>query len=149
MYSFHFKPDSWRAAQVRNAGVTEGNQPVSDNDWEAIKKGGDAAIKAWIDAQPRLGVASQLHFDDPQPAARFYRNEIRVTRAEADLAPNDHEFRITGQRQKLGGFLDQAVQGCLVRESDRAEDLPACTVMPPDCRHHMRLRDAVYSSLIG
>lgn len=47
-YSFHFKPDSWRASQVRNAGVVEGNQPVSDNDWEAVKRGGDDAVKKWI-----------------------------------------------------------------------------------------------------
>lgn len=32
-FSFHYKPDNWRAAQVRNAGVVEGNTPVSDNDW--------------------------------------------------------------------------------------------------------------------
>lgn len=39
-YSFHFKPDSWRASQVRNIGVVDGNQPVSDNDWEDVKKRG-------------------------------------------------------------------------------------------------------------
>ncbi len=50
-FSFHYKPDSWRAAQVRNMGVIEGNVPVSDNDWEAVKRGGDKAIKAWIDGQ--------------------------------------------------------------------------------------------------
>jgi hypothetical protein len=50
-YSFHYKPDNWRASQVRNIGVFEGNSPVSDNDWEAIKKGGNSAIQAWIDAQ--------------------------------------------------------------------------------------------------
>ena len=33
-YSFHFKNDSWRAGQVRNIGVVEGNMPVSSNDWE-------------------------------------------------------------------------------------------------------------------
>ena len=33
-FSFHYKPDNWRAAQVRNMGVVEGNSPVSDNDWE-------------------------------------------------------------------------------------------------------------------
>lgn len=31
-YSFHFKNDSWRAGQVRNIGVVEGNTPVSSND---------------------------------------------------------------------------------------------------------------------
>lgn len=50
-YSFYYKEDNWRASQVRNMGVIEGNQPVSDNDWEQIKKGGDEAIKKWINEQ--------------------------------------------------------------------------------------------------
>lgn len=50
-YSFHYKPDSVRASQVRNIGVIEGNQPVSDNDWETVTKGGDDAIKKWIAEQ--------------------------------------------------------------------------------------------------
>ncbi len=32
-------------------GVVEGNAPVSDNDWETIQRGGDAAIKRWINGQ--------------------------------------------------------------------------------------------------
>ena len=47
-YSFHYKPDASRAGQVRNIGVVEGNTPVSDNDWETVTKGGEAAIKKWI-----------------------------------------------------------------------------------------------------
>lgn len=50
-YSFHFVPDCWRASQVRNIGVVEGNSPVSDNDWEEVKKKGDKAIQDWIDGQ--------------------------------------------------------------------------------------------------
>lgn len=50
-YSFHYQPDNFRAGQVRNMGVIEGNAPASDNDWEAVKKGGDAAIQKWIDDQ--------------------------------------------------------------------------------------------------
>lgn len=50
-YSFHYSADGWRASQVRNMGVVEGNQPASDNDWESIKGGGDAAIERWIDGQ--------------------------------------------------------------------------------------------------
>jgi len=50
-YSFHYKPDNWRAAQVRNMGVIEGNVPVSDNDWETITRGGDEKIKKWIAEQ--------------------------------------------------------------------------------------------------
>ena len=47
-FSFHYKPDASRAAQVRNMGMVDGNKPVSDNDWETITKGGDAKIKKWI-----------------------------------------------------------------------------------------------------
>lgn len=50
-YSFHYQPDNFRAGQVRNMGVIDGNVPASDNDWEAVKKGGDAAIQRWIDDQ--------------------------------------------------------------------------------------------------
>ena len=47
-FSFHYKPDNARAAQVRNMGMVDGNKPVSDNDWETVTKGGDPAIKKWI-----------------------------------------------------------------------------------------------------
>jgi MTH538 TIR-like domain (DUF1863) len=47
-YSFHYVPDSFRAARVRNAGVLEGNQTLSDNKWEEVIGGGDPAIESWI-----------------------------------------------------------------------------------------------------
>ncbi len=50
-YSFHFERDAWRAGQVRNIGVTEHDEPVSDNAWETIRRRGEAAIRKWIDDQ--------------------------------------------------------------------------------------------------
>lgn len=50
-YSFHYQPDNWRASQIRNIGVVEGNVPVTDNDWESLKRGGDDAIRRWINTQ--------------------------------------------------------------------------------------------------
>lgn len=50
-YSFHYKPDATRASQVRQIGALEGNKPASDNDWETVTGGGDAAIKKWIAGQ--------------------------------------------------------------------------------------------------
>lgn len=50
-FSFYYKPDNWRASQVRNMGVIEGNQPCSDNDWEKVTQGGDDKIKKWIAEQ--------------------------------------------------------------------------------------------------
>ncbi|MCA6084994.1 TIR domain-containing protein [Candidatus Endomicrobiellum agilis] len=48
-YSFHYEKDAMRTAEIRNIGALEKNTPVSDNEWEQIKAGGDHAIKRWID----------------------------------------------------------------------------------------------------
>ena len=43
-FSFHYMKDSWRAGQVRNMGVLEGNPPVSTNEWEEVKQKGNNNI---------------------------------------------------------------------------------------------------------
>lgn len=48
-YSFHYDSDVMRTQQIRNIGAIDGNQPTSPNNWEVVKKAGDAAIKKWID----------------------------------------------------------------------------------------------------
>src|SRR5262249_44443871 len=50
-FSFHFDGDHWRASQVRQIGSLEGNDELSDNDWEAVKKKGNAAVENWINGQ--------------------------------------------------------------------------------------------------
>lgn len=50
-YSFHYKPDCWRASTVRSIGAIEGNRPAPDNDWETIVGKGDEGIKKWINEQ--------------------------------------------------------------------------------------------------
>jgi hypothetical protein len=50
-FSFHYATDSWRVSQVRQIGAIEGNAAVSDDDWESVTKGGDAAIQRWIAGQ--------------------------------------------------------------------------------------------------
>lgn len=52
-YSFHYDADASRAAQVRNMGLFDGNVPCSSNEWEAVLRGGEAAIRRWIDGQLR------------------------------------------------------------------------------------------------
>lgn len=48
-YSFHYQKDVRRVAQIRSIGALEDNKLVSSNDWEEVKKKGDAGIKEWID----------------------------------------------------------------------------------------------------
>ncbi len=48
-YSFHYDNDVFRVQQIRNIGALEENKPVSANEWETVKRGGEASIKKWID----------------------------------------------------------------------------------------------------
>ncbi|MBX2925420.1 MAG: TIR domain-containing protein [Chitinophagaceae bacterium] len=48
-YSFHYDNDVFRVQQIRNIGALEENKPVSVNDWETVKRGGETSIKKWID----------------------------------------------------------------------------------------------------
>lgn len=53
-FSFEYEHDVSRAMVVRNSWVTQGSEAagfVDAADFEEVKKGGDAAIKAWIDDQ--------------------------------------------------------------------------------------------------
>ena len=52
-YSFHYDNDVFRVQQIRNIGALEDNKPVSHNDWETVKRGGDKAIEKWIDNNMR------------------------------------------------------------------------------------------------
>ncbi len=55
-FSFHYERDSVRAGQVRNSNVIK-NKSIETSDfidatkWEEVKRGGDPAIKRWIENQ--------------------------------------------------------------------------------------------------
>lgn len=48
-YSFYYKEDVLRVAQIKNIGAIEGNKAAYENQWEEIKRKGDSSIKQWID----------------------------------------------------------------------------------------------------
>lgn len=50
-FSFDYRSDAWRAAQIRNMRLVDGNSPVTGNAWETVRRGGSAAIRRWIDDQ--------------------------------------------------------------------------------------------------
>ncbi|WP_435354273.1 TIR domain-containing protein [Emticicia sp. SJ17W-69] len=54
-FSFHYENDVWRANIVRNSWVTKPNSEkagfIDKAEFEEIKKGGEIAIKRWIDNQ--------------------------------------------------------------------------------------------------
>lgn len=53
-FSFHYGEDVWRASQVRNMGVVEGQRLFSDNSWEKVRYKDDQSIKKWIDNEMQM-----------------------------------------------------------------------------------------------
>lgn len=76
-YSFHYEADNWRAAQVRNIGVVEGNQPAKDNDWETVKRGGDRAIEQWILGQMKGRSCTVVLIGEETADREWIRYEIQ------------------------------------------------------------------------
>lgn len=54
-FSFHYENDVWRANVVRNSWVTKADAEtagfIDAADFEEVKKGGDSAIRRWIEKQ--------------------------------------------------------------------------------------------------
>ena len=53
-FSFHYKPDCWRASQVKNSWVTQDRKAAgffNSVEWEEVKKKQDSEIEKWIDGQ--------------------------------------------------------------------------------------------------
>lgn len=78
-FSFHYKPDNWRASQVRNIGAIEGNQPVSDNEWESITSKGEEAIQQWIDGQMSGRPCAIVLIGSETAGRKWIKYEIKKT----------------------------------------------------------------------
>jgi hypothetical protein len=50
-YSFRYDVDHWRVQQVMNMDRLEGQPLLSSQKWEDVARGGDPAIKKWINEQ--------------------------------------------------------------------------------------------------
>lgn len=98
-FSFHYAPDKWRASQVRQMGAIEGNAPLSDNDWESVKRGGDAAIERWINGQMD-GKSCSIVLVGAQTSGRKWINyEIKRSWAEKKGLLGIHIHRLLDEKQ--------------------------------------------------
>lgn len=76
-YSFHYDNDVFRVQQVRNMGVVDGNEPVSPNDWEQVKRKGDAAVERWIDESLKHKRCVIVLIGSETASRRWVKHEIK------------------------------------------------------------------------
>ena len=75
-YSFHYKPDCWRASTIRSIGAIDGNRPAPDNDWETITSSGDEAIKKWISEQMKYRSCTVVLVGNKTADRKWINHEI-------------------------------------------------------------------------
>jgi hypothetical protein len=76
-FSFHFDNDVFRTQQIRNIGAIDGKQPVSANDWEQVKRKGDAAIEKWIEDNMAYTRCVVVLIGSETANRKWVRHEIR------------------------------------------------------------------------
>jgi hypothetical protein len=76
-YSFHYDNDVFRVQQIRNMGVVDGNAPVSPNDWEQVKKQGDAAVERWIDESLKYKRCVIVLIGSATASRKWVKHEIK------------------------------------------------------------------------
>ena len=75
-YSFDYDNDAWRAAQVRNIGVVDGDRQAFDNGWETVRRSTDDVIKAWIDREMERRTCSVVLIGRETGSSRWVKYEI-------------------------------------------------------------------------
>lgn len=128
-YSFHYEPDNWRASQVRNMGVIEGNQPVSDNDWESVKRGGDSAIENWIANQMSGRSCTVLLIGTATAGRKWIKHEIEKTWNDKKglVGVYIHNLKNVSQQQTFKGnnpFSEYSVNGIALDQIVQSYDPP-------------------------
>ena len=105
-YSFHYDNDSQRAAQIRNIGAIEGNRAAPGNDWETIKRGGDAAIEKWIAEQMRYRTCTVVLIGSATADRKWINHEIIKSWRDGMglVGVYIHNIKDLNQRQSVQGI---------------------------------------------
>ncbi len=75
-YSFHYDRDAWRVQQIIQMGALEGQPILNAQQWEEVKRKGDAAIEKWIADQMAYKSAVVVLIGAQTASRPWVRHEI-------------------------------------------------------------------------
>ncbi|WP_446788081.1 TIR domain-containing protein [Macellibacteroides fermentans] len=105
-FSFHYERDAWRAAQVRNSGVTKNDAGFIDSvDWEEVKRKGDRAVKEWIDGQLKGTSVTVILIGNQTADRKYVQYEIKksVEKGNGFLGIRIHDLEDKDKKTDLTG----------------------------------------------
>lgn len=110
-------------------GVVEASTPVADNEWEDVKKGGDAAVRSWIVDQLSGTSAALVLIGSRTARRKWIHHEIREAWREKKglLGVYIHNLQDSdGDQSKKGRnpFDDFTVDGVTMSEIVKAYNPP-------------------------
>ncbi len=102
--SFHYDEDSWRASQVRNMGVVEGERPCSPTEWEEVKRKGDESIKRWINSHIKETTCLVVLVGKETASRPWVRYEIRHAWEEGKGVVGIRIHNLKNQNGETSGY---------------------------------------------
>ncbi|KQY61833.1 TIR domain-containing protein [Nocardioides sp. Root140] len=104
-YSFHYDRDVHRVQLIKNINALEGQPLLNSQQWEAVQRGGAAAIQKWIDGEMAYKRAVIVLIGKETAARPWVKYEIQ--KAWADKKPmlgvRIHGISSMGTADSIGG----------------------------------------------
>lgn len=75
--SFHYQRDYWRVQQILKIGALDKLNLLPAQDWETVKRRGDAAVREWIDEQMKYKQAVVVMIGAETASRKFVQYEIQ------------------------------------------------------------------------
>lgn len=75
--SFHYQKDHWRVQQILRMGALDGQEILPAQEWEEVKRRGNAAVEAWINEKMNYKQAVIVMIGSETASRPFVQYEIR------------------------------------------------------------------------
>lgn len=114
-YSFHYERDVHRVHLVKNLNALEGQPLLNSQEWEKVRRGGDAAIEKWINEQMAYKKAVIVLIGKETATRPWVKHEVK--KAWADKKPllgiRIHGLSSMGTIDSIGGnpFTNAGITG--------------------------------------
>lgn len=103
-FSFHYKMDAWRAANVRNAWKLDPNLRIAGHidaaEWETLERKGQRAIRNWIDGQLKNTSVTAVLIGSETARRPWVKYEIQASKAKGNALLGIRIHNVKDQRGK-------------------------------------------------